>query len=135
LNRYIIDASAAVEYLLRTPSGLQVDSLIANAEIAAPELMDAEVLSVLRRLVLSGELDQTRAETALDDLVHWPIDRISHRELIQLAWLHHRNLSAYDALYVAAARSDAMTLVTTDRRLSRATNLGIRVENVRHKPE
>ena len=82
--------------------------LIADAEKATPELMDAEVLSVLRQPVLSGELEQTRAETPLDDLVHWPIDRVSHRELTQLAWLHDRNISAYDALYGAAARSGAM---------------------------
>ena len=132
MNRYIIDASADVEYLLRTVSGLQVDSLIADAVKATPELMDAEVLSVLRRPVLSGELEQSRAETALDDLVHWPIDRVSHRELTQLAWLHYRNISAYDARYGAAARSGAMTLLTTDRRLSRATNLGIQVTYVRH---
>ena len=65
MNRYVINTSAAVEYLLRTPSGLQVDSLIADSEVAKPKLMDSEVLSVLRRLVLSGELDQTRAATAL----------------------------------------------------------------------
>jgi hypothetical protein len=47
--RYVIDASAAVEYLLRTPLGRKLADLIADAFILAPELLDVEVLSVLRR--------------------------------------------------------------------------------------
>ena len=40
--------------------------------------MDAEVLSVLRRGVLDGVLEEARAEMAVEDLAHWPVDRISH---------------------------------------------------------
>ena len=67
-------------------------------------------------VILSGELVRPGAKTAPDDLVHRPIDRISHRELTQLTWLCYRMISVYDPLDVAAARSGAMTLVPTDRR-------------------
>ena len=46
---YVIDASIAVEYLLKTPRGVRVADLVDSAVLVAPEIMDAEVLSVLRR--------------------------------------------------------------------------------------
>ena len=49
MTRYVVDASVAVEYLLRTPRGLSVADIIESASLAAPELMDVEVLSTQRR--------------------------------------------------------------------------------------
>ncbi len=131
MTRYVVDASVAVEYLLRTPVGETVADLLDNAVLLAPELLDAEVLTVLRRLVLHGQLAETRALLAVDDLVHWPVERISHRTLAPLAWQYHKNLSAYDALYVATARAHDFPLLTTDARLARATGLDISVQYVR----
>jgi predicted nucleic acid-binding protein len=42
--RYVIDASAAAEYLLRTPLGLKLAALIEQAFLLAPELLDVEVM-------------------------------------------------------------------------------------------
>jgi len=50
----VVDTSAAVEYLLQTTVGLRVAGILEGMKIAAPELLDAEVLSVLRREVLAG---------------------------------------------------------------------------------
>lgn len=127
---YVIDASVAVEYLLRTPLGLIAADLIGNASLTAPELMDAEVLSALRRLVLGGRLGEARALMAIDILANWPVSRVSHRDLTRLAWQHRENVSAYDALYVATARTFGLPLLTADSRLSRATGLGVVVETV-----
>ena len=131
MTRYVVDASVTVEYLLRTPVGETVADLLDNAVLLAPELLDAEVLSVLRRLVLHGQLAETRALQAVDDLVHWPVERIPHRPLAPLAWQYHKNLSAHDALYVATARTHDFPLLTTDARLARATGLDISVQYVR----
>ena len=131
MSRYVVDASVAVEYLLRTPLGLSVADMIEGASLAAPELMDAEVLSVLRRAVLKGHLQEARAQMVVNDLAHWPVDRISHRSLASLAWRYHRNVSAYDAFYVAAARAHGLPLITADGRLSRASGLGVVVQHVR----
>ena len=130
-RQYVVDASVAVEYLLRTRVGLTVAGMIEDATLAAPELMDAEVLSVLRRAVLNGHLEEPRARMVVEDLAHWPVDRISHRALAPLAWQYHRNVSAYDALYVAAARVHGFALLTADARLSRATGLNVVVQSVR----
>ena len=131
MTRYVVDASVAVEYLLRTPVGESVAELLESAVLLAPELMDAEVLSVLRRAVLHGHLAETRALLAVDDLVHWPVERISHRALALLAWQYRHNLSAYDAFYVATARTHDLPLLTTDARLARAPGLDIAVQYVR----
>ena len=131
MTRLVVDASVAVEYLLRTPLGLTLADTIDDASLLAPELMDAEVLSVLRRAVLSGRLDEERALMALDDLTSWPVDRVPHRELVRLAWPYHRTVSAYDALYIATARVHDLPLLTADGRLARAPNLGIAIQHVR----
>jgi predicted nucleic acid-binding protein len=131
VNRYVIDASAAAEYLLRTPLGLKVADLIAGAFLLAPELLDVEVLSVLRRAVLRQKLAEHRAWLALEDLSDWPIDRIAHMALVREAWRCRHNVSAYDAFYVAAARVYDASLLTADGPLARAPALGIVVQNIR----
>ena len=131
MTRYVIDASAAVEYLLRTRVGRSVASDIEHAFLLAPELLDVEVLSALRRAVLHKRLAASVAQTALDDLVGWQVTRIPHRALAPSAWKHLHNASAYDAFYVAAARIFDAPLLTADGPLSRAAGLGIVVQNVR----
>jgi predicted nucleic acid-binding protein len=126
----VIDASAAAEFLLRTALGRKVAEFIEGAYLAAPELLDVEVLSVLRRAVLSRRLDEHRARLALDDLADWPVHRIPHAVLLREAWRHRHNLSAYDAFYVAAARLYDAPLLTTDGPLSRAPVSGIVVQNI-----
>lgn len=131
MSRYVIDASAAAEYLLRTSLGLGIANVIEDAMLLAPELLDVEVLSVLRRAVLRHKLDAPRAVLALEDLADWQIDRISHTELIQPAWRHRHNVSAYDAMYVVVARTYDVPLLTADGPLARAPQLDIVVQNIR----
>ncbi len=124
MTRYVVDASVAVEYLLRTPLGLPAADIVESASLVAPELIDAEALSVLRRAVLGGRLDEARAEMAVDDLTHWPVDRISHRSPARLAWHYYQSVNTYDAFYVAAARAQGLPLLTADGRLARASGVG-----------
>ena len=131
MTGYVIDASVAVEYLLRTPLGITLTDTVESASLAAPELLDPEVMSVLRRAVLTGRLDEDRAVTALSDLAIWPIDRISHRTLALSAWVHYSNVSAYDAFYIAVARAMGVPLLTADGRLARSTGLDITVHHIR----
>lgn len=131
MSRYVVDASAAAEYLLRTSLGLKVANIIEGGLLLAPELLDVEVLSVFRRAVLRRQLNEQRALRAIEDLMDWPIDRIPHRSLVWAAWQHRNNLSAYDAFYLAAARLSDAPLITANGPLARAPSLGIIVENVR----
>ncbi len=128
----VVDASIAIEYLLRTPLGERVASQLSTAALFAPELLDAEVLAVLRREVLARRLDAKRASEAVDDLRAWHLERISHRELIATAWSLRHNATAYDALYLAAARMRDATIVTADGPLSRIPIAGFTIQNVSH---
>ncbi len=126
-----VDASVAVEFLLRTPLGVAVAPRLASSDLVAPELLDAEVLAVLRRALFQERVAEARAREALDDLVEWGIRRIAHTSLVKEAWRYRDNVSAYDALYLAAADRFDAPLLTADGPLSRAPSLGIVIENVR----
>jgi predicted nucleic acid-binding protein len=127
----VVDASVAVEYLLRTGVGIRAASLLERSELAAPELLDAEVLAVLRRKVLAGDLAERRASEAITDLASWPVERLRHAPLIEAAWALRGHVTAYDALYVAAARARGAALVTADGPLARAPKLGVVVHDLR----
>ena len=73
MTGYVVDASVAVEYLLKTPLGLAVADTIEGVALAAPELLDAEIVHVLRKAVLRGRLEEERALMAIDDLALWPV--------------------------------------------------------------
>ena len=91
MTLYVVDASVAVEYILRTPLGLSLAETLEDAGLAAPDLIDAEVVSVLRRAVLNQRLAEGRALMALEDLVQWPVERIPSRALAPLTWKYHQN--------------------------------------------
>ena len=96
--------------------------------LTAPELIDLEVASVVRRQLLAGHLDRRRAEMALTDLVALPVRRVPHRRLLGRCWQLRQNLTVYDASYVALAELLDVVLVTSAVRLSLAPGIRCRVE-------
>lgn len=128
--RLVVDASIAIEYLLQTPLGQRALTQLENADLFAPELVDVEVLAVLRREVLGQRLDPQRAAEAVDDLCAWPLERIRHRELAAVAWGLRHNATAYDAMYLAAARVHDATILTADGPLSRLPIAGFTIQNL-----
>ena len=86
----------------------------------APELIDAEVLSGLRRLVLQRVISTDTATRAVSRLLEARILRYPHRPFVHRAWELRGQLTPYDGLYVALAEALEATLVTTDRKLARA---------------
>ena len=118
------------EYLLKTPTGLRVATIIEGAQLVAPEVMDAEVMSTIRGEVLNGRLEPAYAETIISRLSQAPIERISHRALSLSAWRYYQNVSAYDSFYLAAARVNGIPLITCDGRLARASGLDVEVRYI-----
>ena len=129
---YVIDASAAVEYLLGSDVGTRIEALMDGSLLIAPEMLDAEVLSALRRKVQQQEISEESALDALGRLEDMPVERVSHRTFTRAAWSLRHNFSAYDALYVALAQARRATLLTFDGPLTRGpmAGLGITVVNV-----
>ena len=117
----VVDASVLVDYLAGGEHAEQSRQRLVGVRepLWAPHLVDAEVGHVLRRAVIVGELRQSAAREALADLADMPLRRAGHVGLLQRAWKLRRNVSFYDALYVALAERLDMTLVTLDVRLER----------------
>ena len=99
-------------------------------DLAAPELVDLEVISVWRRQVVAGSMLPRRAELALADLETIPLRRSPHTPLIRRCWELRGNLTVYDASYVALAEALGVDLVTADRRLATAPRIRCRVDLV-----
>ncbi len=126
----VLDASAAVDWLLRTTVGRLVEQRIyARAEsLHAPHLLDLEVAQVLRRLVREGTISEHRASQAIRDLMDTRITRYPHDSFLPRIWHHRHNLSAYDAAYVVLAETLSAALITRDSRLASAPGHSANVE-------
>jgi predicted nucleic acid-binding protein len=125
----VVDASVITRALI--DDGARGDRLrlrLAGERLAAPAVIDVEVVSAWRRYSRAGRLSAPRADAALTDLADLPLQRAPHGPLMRRIWDLRHNLSAYDAAYVALAESLDTTLLTGDERLSRAPGIQCEVE-------
>ena len=116
----VLDASAALSGLLN--AGPARESL-AGDQVHAPHLIDSEVVSGLRRLVVSGRITTGARWAALDAWRRLGVTRYGTHGLLERVWELRDNLSAYDAGYVALAESLECSLITADTRISRAPGI------------
>ena len=116
----VVDASAVVELLLNTEIGELVRERVTPdpETLHAPQLMEVEVLQVLRRLNRSGQVSDGRASEAVEDLRDLDLSLYGHEPLLARLWELRENLTAYDACYVALAEALRAPLLTTDARLA-----------------
>jgi predicted nucleic acid-binding protein len=132
LTVIVVDASILATALGDDgPDGDGARERLRGERLAAPELVDLEVLSVWRRQARQGKLDARRAQLALADLASVPLRRAQHRPLLARCWELRDNLTIYDAVYVALAEALDVTLHTGDGRLARASGLRCRIEVLR----
>ena len=131
MPHYVVDASVAVEYVIKSPLGLDVAGILLNSELSAPELLDLEVLSALRKSALRNELSNEGALSAIGELAQLEVERVSHEGLSELTWQYHRNVSIYDAVYLATAKNRNLEVLTADSRLSRAPVVDVVVHDLR----
>jgi predicted nucleic acid-binding protein len=119
----VLDASAAIEWLLQTSTGQRVEQQIfsQSESLHAPHLLDVEIIQVLRRLVRERVISAVRADQAITDLLDLRINRYPHFVLLPRIWQLRHNLSAYDAAYVALAEELGATLLTSDAGLASAS--------------
>jgi predicted nucleic acid-binding protein len=126
----VLDASAAIDWLLQTDAGQRLEKRIYSRgeSLHAPHLLDVEVAQVLRRLVREGAVSAQRAEQALQDLLDLRVTRYPHYVFLSRIWQLRNNLSAYDAVYVALSEKLGATLITRDTRLASASVRGVSFE-------
>lgn len=123
----IVDASIVLDHLLGDLDAA-VSGRIDRAELAAPDLLDAEVASALRGLWLGRKVDEGQLHHAVNDLAQFEASRYSSRMLIPRAMQLRENLSLYDATYVALAEALECVLLTRDRRIAAAPGIHCAVQ-------
>jgi predicted nucleic acid-binding protein len=120
----VLDASAAIEWLLQTSKAAAIEArLFAHSPAPrwhAPHLLDVEVAQVLRKHVAKGAMSDARGHEALQDFLDLPLVRYPHDFLLPRVWDLRQNLTAYDAVYVALAEALGCPLVTCDGHIARA---------------
>ena len=126
----VLDASAAVDWLLQTRAGLEIEKRIYSRgeSLHAPHLLDVELTQVLRRLVREHMIEAKRADEAIADLLQLRVARYPHFVFLPRIWQLRHNLTAYDAIYIALAERLNATLITRDARLSNASGHAARIE-------
>ncbi|MGH3911111.1 MAG: type II toxin-antitoxin system VapC family toxin [Pseudonocardiaceae bacterium] len=118
----VVDASAVLELLLRTPAGVQVENVLARGDAAAPDLVDAEVFSGLIRARKSGRLSEDELAGRVELLRDVDVERHPTGDLLTTARSCAAALSGYAALYAALATVLATVLrcpvLTSDSRFA-----------------
>jgi predicted nucleic acid-binding protein len=112
----VIDASAMVEALV----GREADDELLDAlsgEVEAPHLLDVQVLSGLRGLLLGGKLEPAAAHVARRDHFDLSITRHDTAPLAGRIWALRHQYTSSDASYLAVAEALQAPLYTCDAKL------------------
>lgn len=128
----VVDASALLEVLLRTPVAEAVERRLFGSRqtLHAPHLIDVEAAQVVRRYAAVGEIEPERGIAVLADLADMPLRRYAHDFLLPRVWALRHDLTAYDAVYVALAEALDAPLLTRDHRMAAAAGHHARIELV-----
>lgn len=129
----VVDASIVVRLLQnRRGDGPLRDRLRRERFVHAPTLIDAEVASTIRGLLITSKLTiritLERAEQMLADYADLPIVRHPMQPLQAHVVALGNNLTGYDAFYVALAATLSLPLLTDDAKFARAPGLPAAIE-------
>lgn len=117
----VIDASVLVITLIdNSELGNNIRKEISESDLYAPELIDLEIASVLRKLIRLKNIPVERADQAIKDLRRIKLNRVPHIELIPRCWELRYNITPYDAAYISLAEILDCELYTSDKKLAKA---------------
>lgn len=120
----VIDASVIVAALVDTGSeGGWAESLIGSEMLAAPELLMVEATNILRRLELAKEISPLESGLAQRDLMRLDVQLFPFHPFAERIWALRKNVTSYDAWYVALAEALDCSLATLDQTLTRASGV------------
>jgi predicted nucleic acid-binding protein len=115
----VVDASAGISALMNAGPARRA---LAESQLHVPHLIDIEVASGLRRMVVAREIEERAGRAAVDTWRRLGMIRYPVFSLLDRIW-QLRDVSAYDACYLALAESLGSTLITADARLSKVPGL------------
>ncbi len=116
----VVDASVVVPALF--DAGFLSRIVEVDPIMVAPEIIDLEIISFLRREE-GRQLSAEAAAAGLATATASPIERRSLRGLLGRIWELRHNLTPHDAAYVALAEGLGVSLLTGDRHLAGAPGL------------
>lgn len=123
----VVDASVLVDAVL---DARRFAARVATFQLHAPVTIDAEVVQSLRKRWLIKQLSDREGEAALEAFQAHPIVRHAIVPLVERMWAIRKNVTAYDASYVALAESLNLPLITRDRRLANSSGHTARIEYI-----
>lgn len=123
----VVDASIVVRLLQnRRGDAALRERFSRERRLHAPALIDAEVTSALRGLLMTSKvairITRKRAGEMLDDYADLPIERHLLQPLQRRVLELRDNFTAYDAFYVALAEALDLPLLTDDGKFARSTS-------------
>jgi predicted nucleic acid-binding protein len=110
----VVDASAVVDVLGRTPRSVGVIEALRGRTLHAPAHLDAEVLATLVRMERQGRLGDVDLDEAVVLLEGFAAERHPVGPLLRGAAARRANLWVADGLYVELAQQLGCELVTCD---------------------
>ncbi|MEI6110696.1 MAG: type II toxin-antitoxin system VapC family toxin [Cyanobium sp. ELA712] len=117
----VLDASAAVRLILADPAAADLAERVGGAALVlAPELMLSELANTLWKLQRADRLNDLDPQELLAEAREL-VDRLEpdrHLQAEAMALACHLNHPVYDCLYLALARREAASLISSDRRLN-----------------
>lgn len=129
----MIDASVLANVLADDgPDGsLARHSVAEGGDLSAPDLVDVETVSVLRKRWLAGDLTERRFAMAVHDLGDLQLFRYPALALMPRAFELRANVPPYDAAYIALAEALGCPLLTADARMARTPGIACQVDVLR----
>jgi predicted nucleic acid-binding protein len=118
----VVDASVLVAATTDAGrGGVWAERVLAQGAVVAPHLVLVEATNILRRLERSEQLTRLEAGAAQQDLLRLDINLLPFEPFAARIWELRRNVTSYDAWYLAIAEAFDLPLATLDRRLTRTS--------------
>jgi predicted nucleic acid-binding protein len=125
MKSFVVDTSALIRLYVPDgplPPGLEEAVDLAwrgEAALFAPELALLEAAQVLLKKERAGYLTTEESTAVLGEIADLPLDLVGHRGLLgaAVALARERDLTVYDAVFVALAAARRAQLITADRAL------------------
>lgn len=118
----VVDASVLVAASSDNGNeGTWAEGIVEAGGLVAPHLALVEATNILRRLELAGKLGRLEAGAAARDLLEIELMLVPFAPFGARVWELRRNVTSYDAWYVAIAEELNLPLATLDRPLAAAS--------------
>jgi predicted nucleic acid-binding protein len=127
MKLWVVDASVvAAAFFPEKHSEAARTLLLSDAVLHAPDLIYAEIASVVWKRRRRGEIDDEEAAGVLDDVLDLPLEITPSERLVRVALelAMRTNRTVYDCFYVALAVDRKTVMVSGDQRLVNALAAG-----------